>query len=73
MSNETTNNTLLLGSVLKTDKLSRTKSLDRYKNLRIVIKHKKKLYVLEHPVHASHASNAPCTDIDAYEKPADEL
>ena len=45
-----TNNTLSLRSVLEKDKLSRTNFLDWYRNLRIVLKHEKKLYVLEQPI-----------------------
>src|SRR3954464_15732278 len=72
MSNETTNNTLLLRSVLQKDKLSETNFLDWYKNLRIVLKHEKKIYVLEKPVPKQPADDAPKKDVDAYEKHVDD-
>src|SRR4051812_29924778 len=71
MSNETTNNTLLLRSVLQKDKLSGTNFLDWYRNLRIVLKHEKKIYVLEMPIPKQPADNAPKKDVDAYEKHVD--
>jgi hypothetical protein len=43
-------NNLSLRSVLEKDKLSHTNFLDWYRNLRIVLKHEKKFYVLENPI-----------------------
>src|SRR4051812_32506080 len=72
MSNETTNNTLSLRSVLQKDKLSETNFLDWYKILRIVFMHEKKIYVLEKHIPKQHANDAPKKDVDAYEKHVDD-
>ena len=67
-----TNNTLSLRSVLEKDKLSGTNFLDWYRNLRIVLKHEKKLYVLEQPIPDQPAANAPRADKDAFKKHQDD-
>ena len=72
MSNETNHNTLSLRSVLQKDKLSGTNFLDWYRNLRIVLKHEKKIYVLEKTTPKQPADNAPKKDVDAYEKHLDD-
>jgi len=65
MSNETNHNTLSLRSVLQKDKLSGTNFLDWYRNLRIVLKHEKKIYVLEKTTPKQPADNTPKKDEDA--------
>src|SRR3954466_15307941 len=72
MSNETNHNTLSLRSVLQKDKLSGTNFLDWYRNLRIVLKHEKKIYVLEKPIPKQPASDALKKDINIYEKHVDD-
>ena len=72
MSNETNHNTLSLRSVLQKDKLSGTNFLDWYRNLRIVLKHEKKIYVLEKPIPKQLDNDAPKKDVDAYEKHLDD-
>ena len=57
MAPKSQNQTLSLRSVLEKDKLSGTNFLDWYRNLRIVLKQEKKLYVLEQPVPLPPAPN----------------
>src|SRR4051812_38947542 len=67
-----TNNTLSLRSVLKKDKLSETNFLDWYRNFRIILKHEKKLCVLDQPIPNQPAANAPRADKDAFKKHQDD-
>ncbi|KAK2396677.1 putative mitochondrial protein [Trifolium repens] len=67
MTTNTYNN--ILRSILDKEKLSGTNFLDWHRNLRIVLKHDNKLYVLEEPLPAEEpASNAPKAERDAYKK-----
>ncbi|WJX51342.1 hypothetical protein P8452_37547 [Trifolium repens] len=67
MTTNTSNN--ILRSILDKEKLSGTNFLDWHRNLRIVLKHDNKLYVLEEPLPAEEpASNAPKAERDAYKK-----
>jgi hypothetical protein len=63
-----TSNNLSLRSVLEKEKLNGTNFLDWYRNLRIVLKHERKLYVLEEPVPQPPEANAPRAVKDAYNK-----
>ena len=60
--------TFSLRSILEKDKLNRTNFLDWFRNLRIVLTQERKLYVLENPIPAQPANNAPRAQRDAYEK-----
>lgn len=58
---------------LEKDKLSRKYFINWYMNLKIVLKHKKKMYFLEQFIpEQSHAANAPCTEKDAQKKHQDD-
>ena len=65
-------NTLSLRSVLEKDKLNGTNFLDWYRNLRIVLKQEKKMYVLEGPLPDAPLANAPRAEKDAYKKHQDD-
>ena len=67
MASNTLNN-LSLQSILKNDKLIGTNFLDWYRNLKIVLKHEQKLYVLEQPIPEPLVANAPWAEKDAYKK-----
>src|ERR1043165_6658934 len=62
--NTSSNN--ILRSILDKEKLSGTNFLDWHLNLRIVLKHDKKKYVLETPVPEEPPSSAPKAERDAY-------
>ena len=71
MTTNTSNN--ILRSILDKEKLSGTNFLDWHRNLRIVLKHDKKLYVLETPVPEEEPpSSAPKAERDAYKKHVDD-
>ena len=71
MTSNTSNN--ILRSILDKEKLSGTNFLDWHRNLRIVLKHDKKLYVLETPVPEEEPpSSAPKAERDAYKKHVDD-
>ncbi|KAI5424614.1 hypothetical protein KIW84_030700 [Lathyrus oleraceus] len=71
MTTNTSNN--ILRSILDKEKLSGTIFLDWHRNLRIVLKHDKKLYVLETPVSEEEPpSSAPKAERDAYKKHVDD-
>ncbi|XP_058784557.1 uncharacterized protein LOC131659370 [Vicia villosa] len=71
MTTNTSNN--ILRSILDKEKLSGTNFLDWYRNLRIVLKHDKKLYVLETPVPEEEPpSFSPKEKRDAYTKHVDD-
>ena len=62
-------NTLSLRSVLEKDKLSGSNFLDWQRNLRIVLRQERKLYVLDGPVPEQPPLSAtPRVDRDAYQK-----
>jgi hypothetical protein len=74
-SNNTTtlvHNSLSIRSILDRDKLNSTNFLDWFRNLRIVLKHEKKSYVLEGPVSDPPASNATKAIKDAWAKHLDD-
>ena len=71
MASNTPNN-LSLRSVLEKDKLTGTNFLDWYRNLRIVLKHERKLYVLEQLIPKPPTANAPRAEKDAYKKHQDD-
>ena len=64
----TTSSTLSLRSILEKDKLTGTNFLDWFRNVRIVLTQERKLYVLENPIPAQPAANAPRAQRDADEK-----
>ncbi|XP_074572651.1 uncharacterized protein LOC141829140 [Curcuma longa] len=64
-------NTLSLRSVLEKDKLNGTNFLDWYRNLMIVLKQERKLYVLEQPIPEAPAANATRKEKDAYKNHQD--
>ena len=65
-------NSLSLRSVLEKDKLNGVKFLDWYRNLRIVLKQERKLYVLEQPIPQPPSNNALRANKDAYKKHQDD-
>ncbi|KAI5446084.1 hypothetical protein KIW84_014069 [Lathyrus oleraceus] len=67
MTTNTSNN--ILRSILDKEKLSGTNCLDWHRNMRIVLQHDRKLYVLEKPVREEQPpSFAPKAERDAYKK-----
>ncbi|KAI5435228.1 hypothetical protein KIW84_021878 [Lathyrus oleraceus] len=71
MTTNTSNN--ILRSILDKEKLYGTNFLDWHRNLRIVLKHDKKLYVLETPVPQEEPpSSALKAERDAYKKHVDD-
>ena len=66
--NNNNNSTMSLRSVLKKDKLTGTNFLDWFRNLRIVLKQERKLYVLDEPLSEEPAENVPIAEKNAYEK-----
>ncbi|KAI5437995.1 hypothetical protein KIW84_023937 [Lathyrus oleraceus] len=71
MTTNTSNN--ILRSILDKEKLSGTNFLDWHRNLRIALKHDRKLYILEKPVPEEEPLNsAPKAERDAYKKHVDD-
>ena len=66
--NNNNSSTMSLRSVLEKDKLTWTNFLDWFRNLRIVLKQERKLYVLDEPLPEEPADNAPRAKKNAYEK-----
>ena len=66
--NNNNNSTMSLRSVLQKDKLTGTNFLDWFRNLRIVLKQERKLYVLDEPLPEEPAENVPRLEKNAYEK-----
>ena len=62
-----TNNTTLR-SILDKEKLNGTNFLDWHRNLRIVLKHERKLYVIDQPIPNEPTANAPRAENNAYSK-----
>ena len=60
--------TMSLRSILEKDKLNGTNFLDWYRNLRIVLRHERKEYILDQPIPEEPAANAPRAQKDAYNK-----
>ena len=57
-----------LRSILKKDKFNGTNFLDWNKNLRIVLRHERKEYILDQPIPEEPAANASRAQKDAYNK-----
>ncbi|KAK2382606.1 hypothetical protein QL285_070128 [Trifolium repens] len=71
MTTNSSNN--ILRSILEKEKLSGNNFLDWHRNLRIVLKNEKNLYVLEEPVpEEAPASSATRAEKDAYKKHVDD-
>ena len=70
----TTNNTsnLSLRSVLEKDKLVGTNFLDWFRNLRIVLRQERKLYVLDQAIPEEPAATASKAQKDAHKKHTDD-
>ena len=51
--------TFSLRPILEKDKLTRTSFLDWFRNLRIVLTHERRLYVLDKPIPKEPANGAP--------------
>ena len=66
--NNNNNSTMSLRSVLEKDKLTGTNFLDWFRNLRIVLKQERKLYVLDEPLPKEPADNVPRVEKNVYEK-----
>ncbi|KAJ8764898.1 hypothetical protein K2173_010363 [Erythroxylum novogranatense] len=65
---DTPSRNLSMRSILEKEKLSGTNFLDWYRNLRIVLKQERKLYVLEEPIPEEPPTIAPKAQKDAYTK-----
>ncbi|KAK9125081.1 hypothetical protein Scep_013927 [Stephania cephalantha] len=68
MASSSNNNPLSLRSILEKDKLYGTNFLDWFRNLRIVLKHERKLYVLDAPIPEDPPANATKVVKDAHNK-----
>ncbi|KAG8501203.1 hypothetical protein CXB51_003328 [Gossypium anomalum] len=66
-------NTFSLRSILEKDKLNGLNFLDWFRNLRIVLKQERKLYVIEKLLPDEPPANASRADKDAYKKHLDEM
>ena len=62
-----TNNTTLR-SILEKDKLNSKNFLDWYRNLRIVLKHERKLYVIDQAIPDEPAPDAPRVERNTFNK-----
>ena len=69
----TKTNNLSLHSILEKDKLTGTNFLDWELNLTIVLRHERKLYVLEEPLGETLPANATATVRNAYQKHSNDL
>ena len=69
-----TNNTsnLSFRSILEKDKLTGTNFLDWFRNLRIVLRQERKLYVLDQPLLEEPTATASRAQKDAYKKHIDD-
>ncbi|XP_052881000.1 uncharacterized protein LOC128289273 [Gossypium arboreum] len=66
-------NTLSLRLVLEKDKLNGLNFLDWFRNLRIVLKQERKLYVIEKSLPDEPPANASRANKDAYKKHLDDM
>ncbi|KAG8491022.1 hypothetical protein CXB51_014154 [Gossypium anomalum] len=66
-------NTLSLRSVLEKDKLNGLNFLDWFRNLRIILKQERKLYVIEKSLPDEPPVNASRADKNAYKKNLDDM
>ena len=64
--------TLSLRLVLENYKLNGTNFLDWFRNLRIILKQERKVYVLDQPIPDEPTANAPRAQRDAYTKHKDD-
>ena len=64
--------TFALRSILEKDKLNGTNFTNCYRNLRIVLKHDKKVHVLDTPLLDETDENATLAVVNAYRKTRDE-
>ena len=64
--------TFSLRPILEKDKLTRTNFLDWFRNLRIVLTHERRLYVLDKPIPKEPAKGAPGAEWRAYKKHFDD-
>ena len=60
--------TMSLWSIIENDNLNGTNFHDWYRNLRIVLRQKRKEYILDQPILEEPAANAPRAQKDAYNK-----
>ena len=69
-----TNPTLSLRSVLEKEKLKEngTNYIDWFRNLRIVLKHERKSYVLDEPVPEEPPAGAPRAEVNQRKKHSDD-
>ncbi|KAK8593591.1 hypothetical protein V6N12_045668 [Hibiscus sabdariffa] len=67
------NNPISLRSLLEKEKLNGINFLDWFRNLRIVLKHERKEYVIEEPVPDEPAANAPRANKDKFKKHMDDM
>ncbi|KAL4333478.1 hypothetical protein GQ457_07G012200 [Hibiscus cannabinus] len=67
------NNNLSLRSLLEKEKLNGINFLDWFRNLRIVLKHERKEYVIEEPVPDEPEANAPRVEKDKIKKHMDDM
>ena len=65
-------NNITLRSILDKEKLNGTNFLDWHHNLRIVLKHERKLYVIDQPFPNELAADAPRAEKNAYSKHKDD-
>jgi len=68
----TSSSTFSLRPILEKDKLNKTNFLDWFRNLRIVLTHERRLYVLDKPLPDEPAKGAPGAEWRAYEKHLDD-
>ncbi|KAK8574325.1 hypothetical protein V6N13_016126 [Hibiscus sabdariffa] len=67
------NKTISLRSILEKEKLNGINFLDLFRNLRIVLKHERKEYVIEEAVPNDPSANAPRADKDKFKKHMDDM
>ncbi|KAK8676141.1 hypothetical protein V6N13_034195 [Hibiscus sabdariffa] len=67
------NNNLSLRSLLEKEKLNGLNFLDWFRNLRIVLKHETKEYVIEEPVPDEPVVNAPRADKEKFKNQMDDM
>ncbi|KAL4311016.1 hypothetical protein GQ457_01G012320 [Hibiscus cannabinus] len=67
------NNTISLRSLLENEKLNGINFLDWFRNLRIVIKHERKEYVIKVSIMNEPGANTPKADKDKFKKHMDDI
>ena len=73
MATKSNNNTVLLRSILEKDKLTGPNFLDWEHNLRIVLRHERKWYVLEEPLGEVPPEGSPSAVRNAHQKHTNDL